>query len=68
MEGASDGLILRYDPSMCLEGLRRTTKNITQDSWSLDEDFNLELSKYEAGMVTTWHLNVGHSEMTDLYI
>jgi hypothetical protein len=51
VEGASDGLILKYDPSICLEILKNPTKNITQDGQSLDKDFKPILSKYEAGIV-----------------
>jgi hypothetical protein len=53
VEGASDGMVLRYDLRICVEGLRKTAENITQDSWSLDKDFNPKISKYEAGMLTT---------------
>jgi hypothetical protein len=36
---------LRYYPGICLEGLRKTTKNLSQDSRSPPE--------YEAGELTT---------------
>jgi hypothetical protein len=33
--GSGHGLILRYYPGIRLEGLRKSTKNFHQDSWSL---------------------------------
>jgi hypothetical protein len=53
LEGSSYGLILRFHPSIHLDGLRKTTKNISQDIWSLDLDLNLGPPEYEAGMLTT---------------
>jgi hypothetical protein len=38
---------------MCQEGLRKTTKNLSQYSLSLCRKFNLEPPKYEAGVLTT---------------
>jgi hypothetical protein len=32
LEGSDHGLILRYCPGICLEGLRKTTNNINQDN------------------------------------
>jgi hypothetical protein len=45
-------------PSICLEGLRKTTKNLSQDSQSLGWDLNHGPPKYEAGVLTTqpWRL------------
>jgi hypothetical protein len=45
---------LRYYPNICLEGLRKTTQNLSQDSWSLSQDFNLVPPKYKAGVLTIW--------------
>jgi hypothetical protein len=45
---------LRYYPSICLEGLRKTMKNLNQESWSLGRDLNPGSLKYKAGMLTTW--------------
>jgi hypothetical protein len=44
---------LRYYPGSCLEGLRKTAKTLSQNSWSPGPDLNQKLSKYEAGMLTT---------------
>jgi hypothetical protein len=41
---------LKYYTDICLEGLRRTTKNLIQDSQSQGRDLNLRLLEYEAGM------------------
>jgi hypothetical protein len=50
--GSGHGLILRYYPSICMEGLRKTTKTLTHDSWSTDRDLNQGAPKYEAGVLT----------------
>jgi hypothetical protein len=34
VEGSSCDLIQGTNPSICLEGMRKTTKNLSQDSWS----------------------------------
>jgi hypothetical protein len=34
-------------------GLRKTTKNLSQDSWSLDQNLNLGPPEYKAGVLTT---------------
>jgi hypothetical protein len=52
VEGNGYDLILRYYPGICLEGLRKTTKCLGQDSWSLGQDLNPEPPEYEAGMLT----------------
>jgi hypothetical protein len=44
-------LILRYYPSMCLEGLRKTAKNLSNNSWSLDRDLNPGPPEVEAGVL-----------------
>jgi hypothetical protein len=36
-----------------LEGLRKTTENLSQDIQSLDQDLNLRPPKYETGVLTT---------------
>jgi hypothetical protein len=38
---------------MCLEGLRKTTKNVDQDSLSPGGDLNPGPAEYEAGVPTT---------------
>jgi hypothetical protein len=40
---------LRSNPGICIEGLRKTTKNLSQDSWSPGRDLNTGPPKYEAG-------------------
>jgi hypothetical protein len=44
---------LRYYPGICLEGLRKTTKKLSQDSQSPDRDLKPGPPKYEAGVVAT---------------
>jgi hypothetical protein len=44
---------LKYYPGSCLVGLRKTTKNFSQDSQSLGRDVNLVSLEYEAGVSTT---------------
>jgi hypothetical protein len=44
---------LRYYPSIFLQELRKTTKILSQDSWSLGRDLNPGLPEYEAGVLTT---------------
>jgi hypothetical protein len=41
------------DPDIRLEGLRKTTKNLSQDNWSPDGDLNPGPPKYDAGVLTT---------------
>jgi hypothetical protein len=43
----------RYNPSICLEGLRKSTKRISQDSRSPVRDLNPGYPAYEAGVLTT---------------
>jgi hypothetical protein len=45
--------ILRYYPSICLEGLRKTTKNLNHDSRSAGQYFDPWPPEYEAGVLTT---------------
>jgi hypothetical protein len=52
-ERKQSGLILRYYPNICLEGLRKTTKVLSQDSQSPGQDFNMGPRKYEAGVLIT---------------
>jgi hypothetical protein len=44
---------LRYYPVICLKGLRKTTKILTQDNRSPCRHLNLGLPKYEPGVLTT---------------
>jgi hypothetical protein len=44
---------LKYYPSICLEGVRNTTKNLSQDSRSPGQDLNPETLEYEAGVLST---------------
>jgi hypothetical protein len=44
---------LRYSPVICLEGLRKNTKNLSQDSRCPGRDLNLGPPEYEAGVLTT---------------
>jgi hypothetical protein len=52
VEGSGHGLILRYYPGLCLEGLRKTTRNLRQDSWSPSRDLNPEPPEHEVGVLT----------------
>jgi hypothetical protein len=36
-----------------MKGLRKATKNLRKDTWSLGQDLNSEPSKYGAGVLTT---------------
>jgi hypothetical protein len=38
-----------------MEELRKTMKNLSQDSWSLGHNLNLGPLEYEAGLLTTDH-------------
>jgi hypothetical protein len=44
---------LRYYPGVCLENLRKTMKNLSQDSRSPGQDLDPGPPKYEAGVLTT---------------
>jgi hypothetical protein len=50
--GSDHGLILRYYPNICLEGLSKSTKYLSQDSKSPDQDLNPGPPAYE-GVLTT---------------
>jgi hypothetical protein len=43
---------LKYYPYNCLEGLRKTMKNLSQDSRSPGQDLNPGHPEYEAGVLT----------------
>jgi hypothetical protein len=43
-----------YYHGIYLHGLRKTTKNLSQDSWSPCQDLNMGPPKDEAGVLTTW--------------
>jgi hypothetical protein len=43
----------RYYSGIYLEGLKKTTKNINQDSWSPGWDLNPGPPEYEAGVSIT---------------
>jgi hypothetical protein len=49
VEGSGRGLILRYYRGISLVGLRKITKNLSQDFRSPGRDLNLRCSEYEAG-------------------
>jgi hypothetical protein len=51
--GSDRSLILRYYPGIRLEGLRKTTKILNQDSLSPGRDLNPGPPEYEAGVLTT---------------
>jgi hypothetical protein len=44
---------LRYYPGICLEGLRKTTKILSQDSRHPGRDLNQGSPEEEAGVLTT---------------
>jgi hypothetical protein len=48
---------LRFYPSSCLQGLRKISKNLSQDSRSPGRDLNAGHAAYEAEVLTTrpWH-------------
>jgi hypothetical protein len=48
-----EAVILRHYPSIHLKGLRRTTKNFSQDNRSPGQDLNPGPPEYEAGVYTT---------------
>jgi hypothetical protein len=66
LEGSGGGLISTYYPSICMDGLRKATKTLSQDSRSPDRDFNPGLPEYDAGVLTTrpWHPVCIEWEMT----
>jgi hypothetical protein len=44
---------LKYYTGTCVEGLRKITKNLSQDSRSPGRDLNLGSPEYEEGVLTT---------------
>jgi hypothetical protein len=48
IEGSGSGLILRCYPDIRLEGLRKTAKDVSQDSLSPGRDLNPGYPEYEA--------------------
>jgi hypothetical protein len=53
-EAAVAYLILRYYPGICLERLRQTIKNLSEDSLTPGRDLNPDPPEYEARVLTTW--------------
>jgi hypothetical protein len=53
MEVSDRGLILRYYPGIRLEGLRKTTEILSQDSLSRGRDLNLGPPEYEVRVSTS---------------
>jgi hypothetical protein len=49
VEKSGHGLILRYYTSICLEGLGKTLKTLSQDSLSLGQDLNPGPPDYKEG-------------------
>jgi hypothetical protein len=54
VEESGRGLILTYYPSIFVDGLRKTTKNLSQDSRYPDRDLNPGSPECEAEVSTTW--------------
>jgi hypothetical protein len=38
---------LRYCPSICQDGMRKTTESLNQDSWCPGQDLNQSFPKYK---------------------
>jgi hypothetical protein len=53
MEGSGSWPDLWYYPGICLERMRKTTENLSQDSQSPGQDLKMGPTKYEAGLLTT---------------
>jgi hypothetical protein len=53
VEGSGRGLTLRQYTKICLEELRKTTKNLSQDSRFGGRHLKPAASKYEARVVTS---------------
>jgi hypothetical protein len=47
-------LNFKYYPGICLEGLRRTTKNLSHDSRYSGQDLNSRPPEYEVGEKLTY--------------
>jgi hypothetical protein len=52
VEGSDRGLILRYNPGICLKKLRKTTKTHSQNSLCPSRGMYPGHSEYEAGVRT----------------
>jgi hypothetical protein len=52
LEESGSGLIFRYYPGISLEGLRKTTKNLNEDSRSPGRNLNLKSPEYEEVLTT----------------
>jgi hypothetical protein len=50
--GISCSLILRHYPGICLEGLRKTTKNFDQDGWSPGPAIQIEIFRFHQSLQT----------------
>jgi hypothetical protein len=53
LEGSDRDLIVMYYPGICLEGLKKITKDPSQYSRSPGRDLNPEHREYEAEVLTT---------------
>jgi hypothetical protein len=55
---------LRHYPAICMDGLRKTMTNISQESWSTGQTVNLGAHEYEASMPSAylWHSAAAHSQ------
>jgi hypothetical protein len=53
VEGSSRGLILRYYPEIYLQGLKKTTKTLSQDSRYTGRGYRSLPPEYEVGMPTS---------------
>jgi hypothetical protein len=62
VKGSGHGLILRYYPGICLEGLRKITKNLSQDNQCQGTDMNPGPSEHEVGVSTTRRHSVSSSQ------
>jgi hypothetical protein len=47
-----EAVVAQYYPGICLEGMRKTMKNLIEDSQSLGQDMKQRPSEYEAGVLT----------------
>jgi hypothetical protein len=63
VEGSGRVLSLRYSPGICLEALRRTTKNINQDSRSPGRDLYPGLPEHEGVLTTRPRRSVRHYDV-----
>jgi hypothetical protein len=65
VEGSGRGLILEHYPSICLEGLRKIIRNLSQDSCSPGQDLKPGPPEYEAGVLTRSSAKFGRNCHTD---